>query len=64
MWVGKKKILVVDDEPHMTFTLSSILKEREFEVMSSNDSLLSLRRFKSRYYVLVILDIRMPKIWI
>jgi DNA-binding response OmpR family regulator len=64
MWVGKKKILVVDDEPHMTFTLSSILKEREFEVMSSNDSLLSLHHFKPRYYELVILDIRMPKIWI
>ena len=64
MWVGKKKILVVDDEPHMTFTLSSILKEREFEVMSSNDSLLLLHHFKPRYYELVILDIRMPKIWI
>jgi DNA-binding response OmpR family regulator len=61
MRIRKRKILVVDDEPDITFTLSSILNERGFEVMSFNDSLLTLRRLKPRYYELVILDIRMPK---
>jgi DNA-binding response OmpR family regulator len=61
MWAGKKKILVVDDEPDITFTLSSILKERGFEVMPFNDPLLALQSFKPRYYELVILDVRMPK---
>jgi DNA-binding response OmpR family regulator len=60
MRIRKRKILVVDDEPDITFTLSSILKERGFEVMSFNDPLLALQHFKPRYYHLVILDIRMP----
>ena len=61
MWVGKRKILVVDDEPDITFTLSSVLKERGFEVISFNDPLLTLQHFKPRHYELVILDIKMPK---
>ena len=61
MWVGKRKILVVDDEPDITFTLSSVLKERGFEVISFNDPLLVLQHFKPRHYELVILDIKMPK---
>ena len=61
MWVGKRKILVVDDEPDITFTLSSVLKERGFEVISFNDPLLALQHFKPRHYELVILDIKMPK---
>ena len=60
MRIRKRKILVVDDEPDITFTLSSILKERGFEVMSFNDPLLALQHFKPRYYDLVILDIKMP----
>jgi DNA-binding response OmpR family regulator len=61
MRIRKRKILVVDDEPDITFTLSSILKERGFEVMSFNHPLLALQSFKPRYYELVILDVRMPK---
>jgi len=60
MGVSKRKILVVDDDTDITFTLSSILKERGFEVMSFNDPLLALQHFKPRYYDLVILDIKMP----
>jgi|SRR5215216_6282899 DNA-binding response OmpR family regulator len=61
MWVGKRKILVIDDEPDITFTLSSVLKERGFEVITFNDPLLALQHFKPRHYELVILDIKMPK---
>src|SRR5215211_6718174 len=60
MGVSKRKILVVDDDTDITFTLSSILKERGFEVMSFNDPVLALKHFKPRYYDLVILDIKMP----
>src|SRR5215218_710457 len=60
MGVSKRKILVVDDDTDITFTLSSILKERGFEVMSFNDPLLALQHFRPRYYNLVILDIKMP----
>ncbi len=61
MRVAKRRLLIVDNEPDITFTLSSILEENGFEVVSFNHPLLALRSFKPRYYELVILDIRMPK---
>ena len=50
----------MDDEPDITFTLSSILEDNGFEVVSFNDPHLALQHFKPCYYHLVILDIRMP----
>ena len=61
MRVAKRRLLIVDDEPDITLTLSSILEENGFEVVSFNHPLLALRSFKPRYYELVILDIKMPK---
>lgn len=61
MWSSRKKILVVDDEPDITFTLHAILQKSGFEVSSFNDPLLALQSFKSHYYDLVTLDIKMPK---
>ena len=61
MWPSRKKILVVDDEPDITLTLLAILQKSGFEVSSYNDPLLALQFFKPRYYDLVILDIKMPK---
>jgi DNA-binding response OmpR family regulator len=61
MWSSRKKILVVDDEPDITFTLHAILQNNGFEVSSFNDPLLALQSFKPHYYDLVILDIKMPK---
>jgi DNA-binding response OmpR family regulator len=60
MWSSRKKILVVDDEPDITFTLHAILQNSGFEVSSFNDPLLALQSFKPHYYDLVILDIKMP----
>ena len=60
MWSSRKKILVVDDEPDITFTLNAILKKSGFEVSSFNDPLLALQSFKPHYYDLVTLDIKMP----
>jgi DNA-binding response OmpR family regulator len=61
MWSSRKKILVVDDEPDITFTLHAILQKSGFEVSSFNDPLLALQSFKPHYYDLVTLDIKMPK---
>jgi DNA-binding response OmpR family regulator len=61
MWSSRKKILVVDDEPDITFTLHAILQEGGFEVFSFNDPILALQSFKPRYYDLMILDIKMPE---
>jgi DNA-binding response OmpR family regulator len=60
MWSSRKKILVVDDEPDITFTLLAILQKGGYEVSPFNDPLLALQSFKPRYYDLVILDIKMP----
>jgi CheY-like chemotaxis protein len=61
LWPGKKRILVVDDEPDITLTLHTILQEVGFEVVFFNNPLLVLRAFKPHYYDLVILDIKMPE---
>ncbi|HEY9385732.1 MAG TPA: response regulator [Nitrososphaeraceae archaeon] len=60
MWSSRKKILVVDDEPDIMFTLHAILQKRGFDVSSFNDPLLALQSFKPHYYDLVTLDIKMP----
>jgi DNA-binding response OmpR family regulator len=60
MHVAKRRLLIVDDEPDITLTLSTILEQNGFEVVLFNDPLLALQHFKPRYYDLVILDIKMP----
>ena len=61
MWPGKKRILVVDDEPDITLTLHTILQEGGFEAAFFNNPLLALQSFKPHYYDLLILDIKMPE---
>ena len=56
-----KKILVIDDEPDLTYTLKNILEDNGFEVDLSNDPILALDNYQINFYDLVILDIKMPK---
>jgi two-component system catabolic regulation response regulator CreB len=55
-----KKILLVDDEPDVTYTIKKILEDNGFKVDSFNDPILALNYYKVNFYDLVILDIRMP----
>jgi CheY-like chemotaxis protein len=58
-----KRILVVDDEPDITFTLKEGLeKSGLFDVETFTDPSLALSNFKSNYYDFLLIDIRMPKI--
>jgi CheY-like chemotaxis protein len=57
----EKRILLVDDEPDITMAISIVLETECFKVDSFNDPVLALSSFRSRYYDLVILDIKMPK---
>jgi DNA-binding response OmpR family regulator len=57
-----KNILIVDDEPDITFTIKSILEDNGFKVDSFNDSISVLDNYKVNFYDIVILDIKMPKI--
>ncbi|MGZ5485893.1 MAG: response regulator [Nitrososphaeraceae archaeon] len=56
-----KKILLVDDEPDITFTIKIILKEIGFQVDVFNDPITALKSYRTNFYDLVILDIKMPK---
>jgi DNA-binding response OmpR family regulator len=55
-----KKILVVDNESDITFTLQSILEDNGFIVDTCTDPVLALRNFQPNLYDLVLLDIKMP----
>ena len=57
-----KKILLIDDERDIIFTIKKILEDNGFTVESFNDPLLALNYYKVNFYDLVILDIKMPKI--
>jgi len=60
--IRNKRILIVDDEPDITFTLRTILEENGFkEVDVFNEPLLALHDFKSGVYSLLITDIAMPR---
>lgn len=56
-----KKILLVDDEPDLTYTIKKILENNEYKVDGFNDPILALKSYKNDFYDMVILDIKMPK---
>ena len=57
----KRRILVVDDESDITFTLKKGLENSGmFEVDTFNDSQEALSSFKPDYYDFLLLDIKMP----
>ena len=51
----------MDDEPDITFTIKIILKEIGFQVDTFNDPITALKSYRTNFYDLVILDIKMPK---
>src|ERR671924_648135 len=57
----RRRILVVDDEPDVTFTLKKGLENSGmFEVDTFNDPQEALSSFKPDYYDFLLIDIRMP----
>jgi DNA-binding response OmpR family regulator len=57
-----KRILLVDDEPDVTYTLEIVLEDKGFMVDSYTDPTLALSNFRPGLYDLLLLDIRMPTI--
>ena len=55
-----KKILVVDDEPDLTFLCKMVLEDEGFTVDAYTDSLSAFSDYKPNNYDLLILDIKMP----
>ncbi|MDW0282984.1 MAG: response regulator [Nitrososphaeraceae archaeon] len=64
-----KRILIVDDDPDITFTLKKGLEAENdkngnktlFKVDSHNNPLKALSEFKPDFYDLILIDINMPK---
>jgi two-component system copper resistance phosphate regulon response regulator CusR len=54
------KILVVDDEQDIAFTLRTILTEAGFSVDAFTDPSIAFDLFRPGKYDLIVLDIRMP----
>jgi DNA-binding response OmpR family regulator len=57
----KNSILLIDDEPDITFTIKNILEHNGFKVDSFTDPISALDHYQINFYDLVILDIKMPK---
>ena len=58
----KAKILVVDDEPDVTYTLKATLEAAGlFDIYPFNEPSLALSNLRPNMYDLAILDIRMPQ---
>jgi CheY-like chemotaxis protein len=57
----QKKILIVDDEPDVTFTVKVILTSNGYQVDAFEDPQEALDHFKKEVYFLAFLDIKMPK---
>jgi two-component system response regulator ChvI len=56
-----KRIMLVDDESDVTFTLETVLEDNGFQVESYTDPTMALSNFKSGLYDLLLLDIKMPE---
>jgi CheY-like chemotaxis protein len=58
---SRTKILIVDDEPDVTFTIKVILTSNGYQVDAFEDAEEALARFRKEAYFLAFLDIKMPK---
>jgi two-component system response regulator ChvI len=56
-----KRILLVDDEQDITYTIKMVLENNGFVVDSYTNPTLALSNFKPGLYDLLLLDIKMPK---
>ena len=56
----KKRILLVDDEIDICIVYQIVLQDAGYECISYTNSLKALQEFKSNYYDLILLDIKMP----
>lgn len=59
--MGKKKVLIVDDEPHILKVLEMKLKSVGFEVIFALDGVEGLEKINSQCPSLVITDVHMPR---
>jgi CheY-like chemotaxis protein len=57
----KKKILVLDDEPHVVTYLETLLHDNGYETVSAPNDKMGMEKAKSEEIDLICLDISMPE---
>jgi CheY-like chemotaxis protein len=60
MTVDRVAVLVVDDEPGMRETLSDILEDAGYDVVSAGDGPTAMEALRERPCRVVVMDVRMP----
>lgn len=58
---GRKKILVVDDEPSVVTYLEALLQDNGYETLSAGDGVEAMEKAQKEKPDLITLDISMPK---
>ncbi len=58
---GRKKILVIEDEPHIIKLVSFILSSKGYEVVGADNGAAGIRKAGEEKPDLIILDVMMPK---
>lgn len=58
---ASSKLMAVDDDADITFTLKKELEQSGFSLDVFNDPIAALANFKADYYDLILLDIKMPQ---
>jgi CheY-like chemotaxis protein len=58
---GRKKILVVDDEPSVVTYLEALLQDNGYETVSASDGVEGMEKARKEKPDLITLDISMPK---
>jgi DNA-binding response OmpR family regulator len=58
--VFEKKVLICDDEPYILESVSFIVREEGYEVLTANDGQEGLNLLRSEKPDLVLLDVMMP----
>jgi DNA-binding response OmpR family regulator len=59
---SSRRLMAVDDEADITFTLNKELEQSGFSLDVFNDPIVELSYFKPHYYDLILLDVKMPKL--
>ena len=58
---ASSRLMAVDDEADITFTLKKELEQSGFSLDVFNDPTTALANFKAEYYDLILLDVKMPE---
>lgn len=57
----KKRILVIDDDPDIVYTIKEICLFAGYDVMTANDGIIGIELFKTYQPNMIIVDYHMPK---